>query len=154
MSNKTEISAQTIFVKELAADIFRVFRLFSDKRAYEKPCRKYCRKQRRNKMEQYNEILKLKTMLEEAGIVFDFYPRKDLHDEWGCYQICYPADEGRVCSVIEGALTYGGVCDRLEIMGLLTKEERKDGTVKGWLTAEDVFARIKKHWEENYGKRY
>ena len=104
-------------------------------------------------MEQYNEILKLKTMLEEAGIVFDFYPRKELHDEWDGYQICYPADQGRVCSVIEGALTYGGLCDRLEIMGLLTKEERKDGTVKGWLTAEDVFARIKKHWEENYLNR-
>ena len=101
-------------------------------------------------MEQYNEILKLKAMLEEAGIVFDFYPRKELHDEWDGYQIIYPADEGRVCSVIEGALTRGGVCDKLEIMGLLTKEERKDGTVKGWLTAEDVFARIKKHWEENY----
>lgn len=103
-------------------------------------------------MEQYNEILKLKTMLEEAGIVFDFYQRKYMHDEWGCYQICYPADAGRVCSVMEGALTYGGVCDRLEIMGLLTKEECKYGIVKGWLTAEDVFARIKKHWEENYGR--
>lgn len=100
-------------------------------------------------MEQYNEILKLKAMLEEAGIVFDFYPRKDLD---GGYQICYPANTGRACSVVEGALTYGGVCDRLEIMGLLTKEERKDGIVKGWLTAEDVFARIKKHWEENYGR--
>lgn len=103
-------------------------------------------------MEQYNEILKLKTMLEEAGIVFDFCPRKYMHDEWGCYQICYPADAGRVCSVMEGALTYGGVCDKLEIMGLLTKEECKYGIVKGWLTAEDVFARIKKHWEENYGR--
>lgn len=30
--------------------------------------------------------------------------------------------------------------------------DRKDGTVKGWLTADDVFARIKKHWEENYGR--
>lgn len=102
-------------------------------------------------MEQYKEILRLESMLVDAGIVFDFYPRKDLHDELDGYQICYPSDAGRVCSVIEGALTYGGVCDRLEIMGLLTKEERKDGTVKGWLTAEDVFARIKKHWEENYG---
>lgn len=101
-------------------------------------------------MEQYNEILKLKTMLEEAGIVFDFYSRKELYDEWDGYQIIYPADEGRVCSVIEGTLTCGGLCDKLEIMGLLTKEERKDGIVKGWLTAEDVFARIKKHWEENY----
>lgn len=101
-------------------------------------------------MEQYNEILKLKAMLEEAGIVFDFYPRKELYDGWNGYQICYPADAGRVCSVIEGALTRGGVYDKLEIMGLLTKEERKDGIVKGWLTAEDVFARIKKHWEENY----
>lgn len=104
-------------------------------------------------MERYNEILKLKTMLEEAGIVFDFYPRKELHDEWDGYQICYPAGTRRMCSVIEGALTYGGLCDRLEIMGLLTKEEIKDGIVKGWLTAEDVFARIKKHWEGNYGKR-
>lgn len=102
-------------------------------------------------MEQYNEILKLKSMLEEAGIVFDFYPRKVINDDCDGYQICYPSDAGRVCSVIEGALTYGGVCDRLEIMGLLTKEERKDGIVKGWLTAEDVFARIEKHWEENYG---
>ena len=77
-------------------------------------------------MEQYNEILKLKTMLEEAGIVFDFYPRKVINDDCDGYKICYPAAAGRVCSVIEGALTYGGVCDRLEIMGLLTKEERKD----------------------------
>jgi hypothetical protein len=104
-------------------------------------------------MEQYNEILKLKTMLEEAGIVFDFYPRKVISDDCDGYKICYPAAAGRVCSVIEGALTRGGVCDRLEIMGLLTKEERKDGIVKGWLTAEDVFERIKKHWEGNYGKR-
>ncbi len=62
-------------------------------------------------MEQYNEILKLKTMLEEAGIVFDFYPRKVINDECDGYKICYPAAAGRVCSVIEGALTHGGVCD-------------------------------------------
>lgn len=86
-------------------------------------------------MEQYKEILRLESMLVDAGIVFDFYPRKDLHDEWDGYQICYPADAGRVCSVIEGALTYGGLCDRLEIthttresIGRYVKRTRNTGT--------------------------
>ena len=53
-----------------------------------------------------------------------------------------------VCSVIEGYGTYGAEDDRLEIMGLLISEEEANDTVAGWLTAEDVFSRIKKHYEE------
>jgi hypothetical protein len=33
-------------------------------------------------------------------------------------------------------------------MGLLTEDEEKSDEVLGYLTAEDVFARIKKSWEE------
>lgn len=51
------------------------------------------------------------------------------------------------------ALDAGNAADIFRIFRLLlTKEECKYGIVKGWLTAEDVFARIKKHWEENYGR--
>ena len=32
-------------------------------------------------------------------------------------------------------------------MGLLTEEEAKTDRVVGWLDADDVFRRIKEHWE-------
>ena len=54
----------------------------------------------------------------------------------------------RVCSVIQGTCTYGGLENKLEIMGLLTEEEAENDSVCGWLTAEDVFQRIKAHWEK------
>lgn len=115
-------------------------------------------------MSKYKEIFKLKRMLEKEGIPFEFiegfgydkrmkalYP--DLLDH---YQICYPKkDESQKISVIEGFGTYGGEGDRLEIMGLLTPWEKydTDGGVIGWLTANNVFKRIKKDWEENKDER-
>ena len=111
-------------------------------------------------MSKYKEIFKLKRMLEKADIPFEFiegfgydkslkaiYP--DLLDH---YQICYPVfdPEKRIISVIEGFGTHGAEQDKLEIMGLLTPWERFEGnTVVGWLTAENVFKRIKKDWEEH-----
>ena len=35
--------------------------------------------------------------------------------------------------------SYGRTDDKLELMGLLTKEESECDEVEGWLTAEDVF---------------
>ena len=100
----------------------------------------------------YKEIFKLKGMLEEAGIPFEFADRTNPFLEWlEKWQIGYPVlppSPKRVCSVIEGYGTYGAEDDRLEIMGLLTPEEEANDTVAGWLTAEDVFSRIKKHYEE------
>ena len=52
-----------------------------------------------------------------------------------------------VCSVVENCGTYGGKSDLLEISGLLTEEERKIDSVKGFLSAENVFQRIKNHWD-------
>ena len=123
---------------------------------------------------QYKEIHKLKKMLEDANIPFDWIEgwgygaeeRKllsviapDLIDR---YQICYPEgsfykDEKRWISVIEGFGTYGSEQDRLEIMGGFTPWERythNDGDcVIGGLTAKNVFNRIKNKWEEDKNGR-
>ena len=54
---------------------------------------------------------------------------------------------GAVCSVIANG--YGSSEGLLEISGLMTREEmdRVHDTVLGHLTAEDVFARIRTHYE-------
>lgn len=90
----------------------------------------------------YNEILRLKEMLQEAGIPFDFNP------ESGGYHIRYP-NKDWTCSVIEHDYSYGREKDLLEIAGLMTAEEkyREDDDVLGYLTAENVFERIKRHYQ-------
>lgn len=94
----------------------------------------------------YNEILKLKDMLEKAGIRFKF------NNHAGGYHLSYSNfKEKVVCSVIEHDYSYGSEKDLLEISGLMTKKEMEEtqDTVLGYLTAEDVFQRIKNHWEKN-----
>ena len=92
---------------------------------------------------EYKKIFRLKEMLEKAGIPFIF---KELNDG---YQILYKNDSRETkCSVIEHEFSYGHEEDLLEIMGLLTDEESKDGSVLGFLTAENVFKRIKNHWKK------
>lgn len=78
----------------------------------------------------YKEIIRLRDMLDSEGISYAFKP---LYDG---YQICYPNNAERQCSVIEHYI----------IMGLLTPEEEKYDGVKGYLTAEEVFKRIKEHY--------
>lgn len=92
-------------------------------------------------MTKYKEIFRLKEMLEKENIHFIF---RDLFDG---FQICYPDIKNKVCSVIEHGGSYGHNQDRLEIMGLISDEETDD--VLGYLTAEDVFNRIYKHYKEN-----
>lgn len=94
-------------------------------------------------MEKYNEILRLKEMLTQHKIPFDF------SESHGGYHICYPSKDNVICSVIEHDCSYGREKDKLEIQGLLTEQELEetDDTVLGYLTAEDVFTRINKHFE-------
>lgn len=66
-------------------------------------------------MEKYNEILKLKEMLTQHRIPFDF---SEFH---GGYHICYPSKDNVICSVIEHDYSYGREKDKLEIQGLLTE---------------------------------
>lgn len=97
--------------------------------------------------ERYNEILRLKGMLEKAKIPFEF------SKIFNGYHIVYPNNHFTECSVIEHDYSYGSEKDLLEIQGLMTKKEYKEtlDNVIGYLTAEDVFQRIKKHWKSIKG---
>jgi len=95
-----------------------------------------------NRQSPYQEIRKLMRMLSDYGIPYSVY---DMNDG---INIQYPGDNTFVCSVIKHAFSYGGQLDLLEIMGLLTEEERKHDSVKGWMTAKEVFKRIYNHYKE------
>jgi len=60
----------------------------------------------------------------------------------------YSFEGNVVCSVIEHEFSYGREKDLLEIQGLMTKQEMREeqDTVLGYLTADNVFGRIKNHW--------
>lgn len=91
------------------------------------------------------EIEKLANMLKCAGIPFerDDDPR-NMPPYYKMRRIKYPSIVNEVCSVIEGLGSHGNKANLLEICGLLKPGEGND--VVGWLTAEDVFARIKEHY--------
>lgn len=105
----------------------------------------------------YKEIFKLKVMLDKADIPYEFRDRSFINYEEHkldkpFYQIIVykPNDqEERLISVIQGWGTHGEQADLLEIMGCLTAKEEKDDSVKGWLTAQNVFRRIKKNYKED-----
>lgn len=121
-------------------------------------------------MRKYTEIFKLKEMLEEAEIPFIFIDRikreKILMNniELESYQILiyenmremmsdnelYPTfdDSKRVISIVQGIYTYGEEEDLLEIMGLLTEEEKQYDDVVGYLSAENVFNRITEYYKK------
>lgn len=91
----------------------------------------------------YKEILKLDAMLTEANIP---HVLERMFDGW---RICYPEDYDSgniVMDAIQHHGSYGNSHDRIEIMGLLTPEEEECDSVAGWLTADDVFGRIQKHY--------
>lgn len=91
----------------------------------------------------YKEILKLDIMLTEKQIP---HTCVKFMDGW---QIIYPEDgENRVMDAIEHFGSYGHEKDLLEIMGLLTPEEQENDSVLGYLTAENVFDRIERHYRK------
>lgn len=98
-------------------------------------------------------IFELKRMLDSNGIPYDYYDSRDVKFGGICpkIQISYPNNgNNRVCSVIQGYGTYGSEENNLEIMGLIDPErdESNPDSVKGWLSAEEVFNRISKHWQK------
>lgn len=109
----------------------------------------------------FKEIFKLKNMLEKEGIPFDWIPNwgyspkeiesmeKAYPDLIDHYQICYPSKgDDQWISVIGGFGVFGEEKDELEIMGGFTPLEEKtmEDSVLGYLTARNVFNRIKKHY--------
>ena len=97
---------------------------------------------------EYEEIFVLKKMLEGAGIPFEFHSYLD------GYHLCYPCfGENRICSVVEHNFSYGSDSDKLEIMGLLSEAEQQEDvgdehSVKGYMSAQEVFDRIKLNFEK------
>lgn len=106
----------------------------------------------------YKEIFKLKVMLDKANIPYEFLDRSfidyDKHDiDYPFYQIIVyePKKYGesfRLISVIQGHGSYGENLDLLEIQGCLTSKEEDEDSVKGYLTAVEVFKRIKKNYNK------
>lgn len=101
------------------------------------------------------EIERLHNMLTDAGIEHEWVDRQSLFDvrrhsdlNWGWQIIIYRPDGERLVSAIEGFGSHGYGLegeqgDSIEIMGLLTPEESESDSVRGWLTADEVFRRIK-----------
>lgn len=89
----------------------------------------------------YREILRLKKMLKKAHFKFQVYEQQNGYDISSMDFDVDSFDKG--WSVIEHDGSYGREKDLLEISaGLMTEEERQDDDVLGYLTAEQVFARI------------
>lgn len=99
----------------------------------------------------YDEIFKLEAMLKAEGIPFVYHRQPDMCG----FQICYPEDgENRVCSIILHSGSYGRGEGLLEIMGLLKPDEEQCDDVAGYLTADDVFERIKAHHDGKWNEYY
>lgn len=93
----------------------------------------------------FQQIFKLKKMLRCEDIPFEFREIKDFRSG---YQLFYPNEENKVCDVILHKISYGHEQGLLEIMGLVDEEKIGD-EVEGYLTADECFNRIKKHFKEN-----
>ena len=90
----------------------------------------------------YTEIFLLDKMLTDAKIPHEFRKLSD------GYQVIYTAGGfDWILDAVQHHFSYGNELDLLEIMGLLTPEEEEIDSVKGFLTAAEVFDRIKRHWE-------
>lgn len=106
---------------------------------------------------EYKEIFKLKVMLDKANIPYEFLDRSLVQDNSlyaPFYQIIVyqPNQETveeaiRLISVIQGYGTYGESSDLLEIQGCLTTRERNVDSVKGSLSAKELFKRIKNNYK-------
>lgn len=97
----------------------------------------------------YNEIFKLKELLEKGNIPFEF---KDIYD--GYQIIIKNKNNFRIADAVEHNFSYGNEEDLLEIMGGLTEKEEINsslGGVLGWLSSEEVFKRFKYCHENNTG---
>lgn len=91
-----------------------------------------------------NEMGKLIILLAQAGIPFD------LNILFGRPQVLYPSAEYTVCDAVCHWGSYGHERGLIEIMGLV---ETLEDDVEGYLTAEEVFRRIKKDYEKTLDRR-
>lgn len=86
------------------------------------------------------EIERLVKMLDVVSIPFELTDDVEGNSN---NQIWYPNHDKNICDVICHKYSYGGNDGYLEIMGL---SENEYDDVEGWLTAEEVFLKIAKHY--------
>ena len=89
-----------------------------------------------------SEMEKLITALVKNDIPFE------LACPYEALQVFYPNKEGNVGDVICHKGSFGYEQGLLEVRGL-TDNLCGFGDVEGWLSSEEVFNRIKTHWEEH-----
>ena len=92
-----------------------------------------------------NPLTELRRLLNEAGIPYE--DNSELLSASVMDRVWYVRDRNVICSAIWGVGSYGYKDGLIEIMGLLTEEERERDDVVGYLTPEEVFRRIKRDWE-------
>ncbi|MDD6970680.1 MAG: hypothetical protein SPH83_02380 [Treponema sp.] len=92
-----------------------------------------------------NPLTELRCLLNEAGIPYEDHPEPQVLSVMD--RVWYVRDGNVICSAIWGMGSYGYKDGLIEIMGLLTEEERERDDVVGYLTPEEVFWRIKRDWE-------
>lgn len=85
------------------------------------------------------QVDELITMLEKTDIPFVVTLSHDRPQVW------YPSYINPICNAICHWASCGHQTGLIEIMGLTYN----DDSVEGYLNAEEVFARIKEHWEAN-----
>lgn len=90
-----------------------------------------------------SEMSKLFLLLADADIPFE------TREIFGTMQICYPSFDDLICDAICHQYSYGYEQGLLEIMGLA--DPGIGDTVEGYLTADEVFARIKADYEKRQG---
>ena len=84
------------------------------------------------------EMEKLINKLAKADIPYELA----VHPFTNTPQVWYPTRENPVCDAICHEFSYGGQDGLLEIMGLANSPD----SVEGYLTADEVFDRIAKHY--------
>lgn len=95
-----------------------------------------------NYREKYTEIVKLHELLDDARIPHEF-----VFDPGNIgFSVVYMDGDEVICDACTHSFSYGHEENLIEIIGLLTPEERRRDEVAGWLTAEDVFQRISNHY--------
>lgn len=99
----------------------------------------------------HHEIFILKGMLNTTNIRFDFTERPSGILGWQIivYENQKTDTPDILCDVIQNTNSYGEEKDLLEIMGGMTEDELKQNDVLGYLTAGEVFKRIKYCYENN-----
>ena len=96
------------------------------------------------------EIIKLKKMLKEAKIPFEYIYLINRDKIYPAHQIIIKGKTNKIlCDAVQNFFSYGNEKDLIEIRGALTEEENEMDCVLGYLSAKEVFKRFKYCYEHN-----